>query len=388
MPSDFPAILGGAPVRPEGPPAWPPADPAIADALQRALADGTWGKYVGPHGEELATRLRNMHGCEHVVLCSSGTAAVELALRGLRVGPGDEVVLAAYDFKGNIQNVLTLGATPVLVDLHAENWNLDPARLEAAITPATKAIVVSHLHGGIVPIPAVMEIASARDIAVIEDACQMPGAQIHGRPAGTWGDVGVLSFGGSKLLSAGRGGALLTSRAEIVQRVRLYTFRGNEAYPLSELQAAALIPQLDRLEERNRGRAANVAALWRLLENVPGVRALRNPPSDSEPGYYKLGLQYDPAAFDELPRDQFAAAMRAEGIALDPGFRSLHRITSPRRFRPAGELANANEADARMLTLHHPVLLGKEGDLRQIVAALEKVRAFARMIKESALSAE
>lgn len=379
--SDLPAILGGLPVRPEGPPGWPPADPAIADALQRALADGTWGKYVGAHGEQLAARLKSAHGCEHVVLCSSGTAAVELALRGLKVGPGDEVVLAAYDFKGNIQNVLALGAIPVLVDVDPENWNLDPARLEAAITPATKALVVSHLHGGIVPMPTVMEIAVARGIAVVEDACQMPGARIYGRPAGTWGDVGVLSFGGSKLLSAGRGGALITNGADIVQRVRLHTFRGNEAYPLSELQASVLIPQLDRLEERNRKRTVSVASLCRLLENVPGLRPLRNAPSDTEPGYYKVGLQYDPAALEGLPRDDFAAAMRAEGIALDPGFRSLHRITSLRRFRAAGELGNADEADARMLKLHHPVLLGDEGDLRQIVTALEKIRAFARMIR-------
>lgn len=382
---DLPAILGGPPLRPEGPPAWPSADPAVTDALQRALADGTWGKYVGPHGEELSARLKDLHGCEHVVLCSSGTAAVELALRGLKVGPGDEVVLAAYDFKGNIQNVLALGAVPVLVDIDPENWNLDPARLDAAITPATKALVVSHLHGGIVPMPAVLEIAGAGGIAVIEDACQMPGARIYGRPAGTWGDIGVLSFGGSKLLSAGRGGALLTNRAEVVQRIRLHTFRGNEAYPLSELQAAVLIPQLDRLDERNRKRASNVAALCRLFENVLGLRPLRNPPSNSEPGYYKLGLQYDPAAFDDLLRDDFAAAMRAEGIPLDPGFRALHRTTSPRRFRAACEFSNSDAADARMLKLHHPVLLGDERDLRQLVAALEKIRAFASMIKTSAV---
>lgn len=380
---DLPAIVGGPPVRPEGPPGWPPADPAIADALQRALADRTWGKYLGPDCEELAARLAAFHACKHVVLCASGTVAVELALRGLKVGPGDEVILAAYDFKGNIQNVLALGATPVLVDVDPHNWNLDPAQLDAAITPATKAILVSHLHGGIVPMPAVMQIAGARGIPVIEDACQMPGARIHGRPAGTWGDVGVLSFGGSKLLSAGRGGAVLTSDDAVAQRIRLWTFRGNEAYPLSELQAAVLIPQLERLDERNRLRAAGAARLCEWLDEFAGLRPLWNPPSDSKPGYYKLGLQYDPAEFDGLSRDALAAAIRAEGIALDPGLRGLHRTHSPRRFRRARELANADAADAGILTLHHPVLLGDEADLRQIILALEKVRRFARMIQSA-----
>ena len=205
--AEIPAILGGDPVRPEGPTDWPPDDPAVAEVLKQVIQDRTWGKYHGPHCEELSGKLAEYHQSEHIVLCSSGTAAIELALRGFKIGPGDEVILAAYDFKGNFQNILTVGATPVLVDIRPENWNLDVDQLEAAIGPNTKAIIVSHLHGGIVPMAAVMEIAKQNGISVIEDACQMPGAIIEGKTAGVWGDVGVLSFGGSKLLSAGRGGA-------------------------------------------------------------------------------------------------------------------------------------------------------------------------------------
>ena len=97
------AILGEerVPVRPEGPPDWPPRDPEIAEALARCAADGSWGKYRGPHCERLAGMLAEYHGCSEVILCSSGTVAIELALRGLMVGPGDEVILSAYDFKGN-----------------------------------------------------------------------------------------------------------------------------------------------------------------------------------------------------------------------------------------------------------------------------------------------
>src|SRR5256885_2272952 len=128
-------------------------------------------------------------------------------------------------------------------------------RLADAIGPATRAAVVSHLHGGIVPMRQVMQVAAARGVAVVEDAAQAPGAVVQGRKAGTWGDAGVLSFGGSKLLTAGRGGALLTPHADVHQRARLVLNRGNITCPLSELQAAVLLPPLDKLNARNARRA-------------------------------------------------------------------------------------------------------------------------------------
>lgn len=376
-----PAILGGRPLRPTGPPDWPGQNPAVEERLRQVLADGTWGKYQGTQIAELVALLSEAHQTAYVIPCASGTAAVELALRGVPVSPGDEVILAAYDFKGNFADVALLGATPVLVDILPGNWNLDPEQVAAAIGPRTKAIVVSHLHGGVVDMPAVMEIARSCQLTVIEDAAQMPGARIHGRIAGAWGDAGILSFGGSKLVSAGRGGAVLTGRDDIAQRIRLYTQRGNDAYPLSELQAAAIIPQWQQLERAHTRRAAS--ARWLVERLVPlGLIPFANAPGDSCPGYYKLGLQYDSRAFGGLSRDQFAAAVRAEGIALDPGFRALHKTHSSRRFRAAGDLPCATRADSSVLVLHHPVLLEEESALAQVVAAVDRVRQFAPEILE------
>ncbi|MBT4863737.1 MAG: DegT/DnrJ/EryC1/StrS family aminotransferase [Planctomycetaceae bacterium] len=379
---ELPAIIGGAAVRPQGPPDWPGVDPAVSAAVESALADGTWGKYHGPHCSQLAERLAEYHQCEHAILCSSGTAAVELALRGLKVGAGDEVVLAAYDFKGNFQDVLTVGAVPVLVDVFADNSNLDPDGLEEAIGPKTRAIIASHLHGGVVPMSDVMQIARRHGVPVIEDACQMPGAVIEGRIAGTVGDVGIHSCGGSKLLSAGRGGALVTNDAELVQRVRLYSHRGNEAYPLSELQAVALLPQLDQLDVRNAQRQRNADRLRQLLADQTGLAALDNSGTTALPGYYKFGFTYDVGAFSGLSRESFADSMRAEGIAVDPGFRALHRIHSRRRFRTVGDLHNAERSDECVLTLHHPFLLGSDEDIEQIVIAIDKIRRHATMIQQ------
>ncbi|MDB5337231.1 MAG: Perosamine synthetase [Planctomycetaceae bacterium] len=331
--------------------------------------------------KKLRARVSGLLEVEHVIPCASGTVAVELALRGLKIGPGDEVILSAYDFKGNFQNILTLGAVPVLVDVGERDWQLNTAGLKAAVTPRTKALLVSHLHGGMVAMPAVMEFAREHGLPVIEDACQMPGAIIGGQQAGTWGDIGVWSFGGSKLLTAGRGGLLYTNRADVAQRIHLYAHRGNESYPLSELQAAVLEPQLDALEQRNATRASNVQQLRELLLTIPGLHPFTESLIDSQPGYYKLGLQFEAALWDGLTRDRFAQAMRAEGIAIDAGFRSLHRIHSARRYRAASLLREADRADEQVLTLHHPILLTESaGELQEVATAARKIRDHAEEI--------
>jgi len=380
--SELPAILGGTPLRPDGPPAWPGDWPEVTVALNACLSDGSWGKYHGPNCEAMIEELNAFHNVAETILCASGTVAVELALRGVRVESGDEVILAAYDFKANFQNVLAIGATPVLIDIDPASWQMDVSQVEAAISDKTKAIIVSHLHGAWVPMKAVMELADRHGVSVVEDACQATGAILDGRRAGTAGHVGVLSFGGSKLLTSGRGGAVMTNRPEIAQRIRLFTQRGNEAYPLSELQAAVLRPQLDRLDERNSVRWNSVRQLSRKLDQLTSsqgdsiLRPLLDacPSGDEDrPVFFKVGLQFDPTHSTGLSRDQFSEAMRAENVALDSGFRSLHRIHSKRRFRAVGELPNANLCDEHVMVLHHPVLLEGENSVQQIRESVARI---------------
>jgi perosamine synthetase len=345
----------------------------VLQALQAAYQDGSWGKYAGGRVEHLEQHLAHAHGVEFALSCGSGTFGVELALRALKVGPGHEVILAAYDYPGNFLSVHAVGATPVLIDVAPHNWNLDVDRLAAAFTSATRAVIVSHLHGGLVSMSAVIEWAESAGVGVIEDAAQTVGATVQGRPAGSWGDVGVLSFGGSKLLTAGRGGAILTRRADVHQRARVALHRGNVVCPLSELQAAVLEPQLDRLAERQQRRLYNVRWLAERLKSITGLQLFENRMADSEPAYYKLGFQFDEAAFG-LSRQRFLAALRAEGVAMDEGFRALHVGRSPTRFRSPDSLAEAERAHGGVVVLHHPILLGTGEDLEQIAAAIEKVR--------------
>jgi dTDP-4-amino-4,6-dideoxygalactose transaminase len=381
---DLPALLGGRPVRPEGPPAWPILDAEVVEAAQRALRDGSWGLYRGPNAEALEQALQRFFGIDHVLLCGSGTFAVELGLRALQVGPGDEVICASYDYPGNLLCVHAVGAVPVLVDVNPEDWNLAVPAVAAAMAAATKAIIASHLHGGAIAMRELCDLARGRGVLVLEDAAQCPGALVQGKLAGTWGDAGVVSFGGSKLLSAGRGGALLSRRPDVHQRARTHWLRGNVVAPLSELQAAVLVPQIAKLAERHRRRLASVQRLIGWLESVPGLRPFASSLPETQPGYYKLGLQLDERAFG-LDRDRFVAALRGEGIAMSAGFAAQHVGRSPKRYRKGSSLAESERAHSGTVILHHPVLLGSDEELRQVADAVHKVHAHAARLRDPAL---
>jgi perosamine synthetase len=379
------AIQGGTPVLPQGPPSWPRPDEEVRAALERAYADGTWGRYHGPHCERLKTLLGELCGVSQTWLCSSGTVAVELALRGLKISAGHEVVLAAYDFPGNFRAIEAVGARPVLVDLAPGTWTLDVEQARIAINDNTRAIIVSHLHGSLADMKQLRQIADGSRIAVVEDACQVPGAMVASRSAGSWGDCGVLSFGGSKLLTAGRGGAVVTNREDVLQRIKIHCERGNDAYPLSELQAAVLTPQIPKLAEQNAQRLNAVKRLLRDCKQAAGMTPIAAAKNSDQPAFYKVpwlltGNSDDCSGnqFERL-RSQFTTAVRAEGVALDEGFRGFAR-RGQERCRIVGDLANARQAAASTVMLHHPVLLESDDTIHLVAQAINKVSAalFAR----------
>lgn len=368
-----PAFLGGELAFPTGPPGWPLSDETVERAVAQALSDGSWGKYHGPCHARLQRLLAEMHQLEFVTLCCSGTVGVELALRGMSVSPGDEVILAGYDFPGNFRAIEAIGALPVLVDIDPHTWSLDLKSADGAVTSRTRAVVVSHLHGGTALVPEIGEWATGHGLSVLEDVCQAPLASVGGQLAGTWGNAAVLSFGGSKLLTAGRGGAVLTNQAEIHQRMKVYAERGNQAFPLSELQAAVLPPQLEKLEERNRIRAINVA---RLLHNLTGIRSLcpvRTSHPEDRAAYYKLAWRVQQnEAGGKLNRDNLIAALKAEGIAIDSGFRGFTK-RSVRRCRQVNDLSYSSQAADTTVLLHHPILLANETTIDRVSETIQSV---------------
>lgn len=379
------AIKGGEALLHDAQPHWPTASRAIREVVSTALEDGTWGKYESRWSTILLEKLQQHFQCEHILPCCSGTIAVELALRGVGAAAGDEVIMAGYDFPGNFRAIESIGAFPVLCDVVAGGWVIDAQQIEQAISPTTSAIIVSHLHGQIADMQTIRRLVEdwnqRRDkkIWIIEDACQTPGGSIGGQPLGSFGDVATLSFGGSKLLSAGRGGAVITHSPEILQRARIYNSRGNEAFPLSQLQAAVLGPQLDELNEltalRNRN-ALRLIEATRDFETMLGLRQIVcSPESANEdsliPAFYKLPWLLKDRTTG-WSRGEFIAAIQAEGVNIDAGFRGFLRRSS-RRCRRTGVLANSQVAAQQTLLLHHPMLLASDDTIDLVVAAIRKV---------------
>lgn len=330
-----------------------PAANDIAEALAIAAADGSWRKYEGAHSEALIAELATAFDVGHVRLCASGTLAVEIALRAAGVGPGDEVIQSAYDYDANFLTVHALGAMPVLIDVDPQSGQLDPNYLQAARSPRTKAILATHLHGGLVPMLRVGDWARSHGIAVIEDAAQAAGAIVEGRPAGSHGDFGILSFGGSKLLAAGRGGAILSHEAKRDHTVKRLLTRGLQQWAaMSELQAIVLRPQLAKLPAETTARRD---AVRRLANPIgPGLLPLAN--LDGMPAFYKVGFWHDPGPAGRS-REEFCATLRSQGIAIDPGFAALHVGRSPSRFRAIGNLDQAKRMHDHCVILHHERLL-------------------------------
>ena len=370
------AIDGGEPVLPAGPPQWPVQDAGILTALEAAHADGSWGKYEGRHNTALIEALCELHQVPFGMPCCSGTFAVELALRALRISANDEVILAAYDFGGNFRCIEAVGAMPVLVDIDPQTWSLDADQVERAIGRKTRGIIVSHLHGGLANMDQICEVAARHHVHVIEDACQSPGATVQGKVAGTWGDVGVLSFGGSKLLTAGRGGAMLTRHEDVYQRAKIFCEQGNNAFPLSEIQAAVLLPQLKKLDSRNERRRGAVGTLLESLREIPGLNPVLISSTLGEPSFYKVAWLYEEEKFGQRSREDFINAVQCEGVAVDAGFRGFTRRGS-QRCRRIGECEHSRRAAKSTVLLHHPILLQDDDSIDNVAQAIRKVaRAF------------
>lgn len=332
-------------------------DRDIQAILIELASTGAWSAYEGPFSHSLSESLKTFFQRTHVQLCCSGTLATELALRGCRIGTDDEVLLSGYDFPGNFRAIEAVGASIAVVDIPLFTWSFSCLeKLQQAVGPKTKAVIVSHLHGTTAAMQAICEWAHSSNLIVIEDACQAPGAVIDGKPSGSWGDCSILSFGGSKLLSAGRGGAVLTNDPRIDQRIRIYRERGNDAFPLSELQAAVLGPQMNKLALRHESRSAAVTAIESVASKFNWIECPQRNETIQNTAFYKWGFQ---VIQDKVPslnlRDFVITHLQTQGVAVGPGFHGFAR-RSATRCRPVGTLTNAEAAARSTILVHHTML--------------------------------
>lgn len=352
----------------------PYARPTITEAEIREVEECLRSGWLatGPRTDRFEKALAAHVGAGCCVATNTGTAALHLALLAAGVGRGDEVITTPMTWVATANVVLHCGATPVFVDVDRETLNLDPRKIEAAITPETRAIVPVHFAGMPCDEDALLEICRARNLALVEDAAHALGASYKQRPIGSIGDLTMFSFHPAKNLTTGEGGALVCNDEELAARARRLRYHGIDMSPesrfggrgpaaydvveagfkynISDLQSAIGLHQLAHLDERNR-RRAELAGLYRAaLPDVPHVEALGDAPYEFEHAWHMMVVRADTKALT-LDRDGLVQALRDREIGAGVHFVPLHLQTLYREQARCPELPVATEAHEQILTL-------------------------------------
>ena len=333
------ALNGGTPVRSNPYPSWPSGDDREIDTVADVIRSGDWGGYPEPgrYGGRFETSFAEYQGAKHGVLMSNGTITMEVALKALGIGWGDEVIIPALTFAATAYAPIAAGAIPVIVDVSRDTWCIDPDLVEAAITPTTRAIMPVHLGHQMADMDRIMAIAANHGLAVVEDCAHAHGQQWQGKGAGCIGDFGSFSHQSSKILTSGEGGSLLTGDDELARRAhslidcgrakdadeKEYTFGAN--YRLGELHAALLVVAMERFPAQQAERAESGMLFEELVAQVPGIRVMPVDPRVTRWSFYNYILAIDPEAFAGRTNEIVCAALEAEGIPAEVQYPSMNR---------------------------------------------------------------
>ena len=331
-------------------------EPAVLAALASAHYIG------GPNVRAFEQEVAAYCGVKHAISCASGTDALLLALRACGVGPGDEVITTPFTFVATASTVSMCGARPVFVDIDAKTYNLDPARIEAAITPRTRAVIPVHLYGQPADLAPMAELCRRHGLRLIEDAAQAFGAEYGGRKAGACGDIGCFSFYPSKNLGAfGDGGMVVTDDDALAERLRMLANHGSRVRyhhdvlgynsRLDELQAAILRVKLKRIDAFNAARR-RIAHTY----NAQLAGVVETPHEDG------MGLHvFHQYTLQSERRDAIQQALTATGIASAIYYPiPLHRQALYAEQCRQAVLPVAEAAAARVLSLPISPLLTDE----------------------------
>jgi dTDP-4-amino-4,6-dideoxygalactose transaminase len=404
------AVNGGTPLRAAAFPSWPQHDAEERRLLHEVLDSGRWWATQGTKVREFERRWGDLHGTDPAIAVTNGSHAIEVALLGLGIGAGDEVIVPAWTFVATAASVLMVGALPVLVDVDPDTGCIDPDAAEAAMSAKTAAIIAVHIAGHPADMDRLTEIAERRGVALVEDCAHAHGSRWSGQMVGTFGECGTYSFQASKLMTSGEGGAIICRSGETLPRLRSFADCGRRPgewfyshfvlggnYRMTEWQGAVLLAQLDRFEEQAATRDVNSALLNEELARVPGVYPQRRDSRCDRQGSYCYVVRIDEAEFG-ADRESVRLALGAEGIPLTMAYPPIHRLdlfVDPSGFEPrfrdrAGmqDFANLSlpvtEAlAATTLWLTTAVLMGTRQDTQDVVAAVAKVQRHAGELPRS-----
>jgi dTDP-4-amino-4,6-dideoxygalactose transaminase len=352
---------------------------------------------------------------------ANGTNALIVALNQFNIGAGDEVIVPPYTFIATISAVLLNGAIPVFADIDLETYQMDPAQVEAKITPRTKAIMPVHILGLPADMDSIMAIAKKHNLIVLEDACQAHLAEWDGKKVGTIGHAGCFSFQNSKNLPIGEGGAIVSDDEKFIDKCVSYQSYG---YPYgtsvgtistgstmlgtkvrtTEYASAIGLTLLKRLDAETTTRNENAAYLKEKINKIPGLTVQRAYPKVTRSAWHLFSFRYDKGKFKGMSRDQFIKALRAEGIPcssgytplLDMGFikqafesKNFQKMYSKEELNYEKYLANNkcpnNEVlcNEQAVWLTQNLLLGSKTDMDDIAAAVSKIHKNADQLKKS-----
>ena len=322
-----------------------------------AAANG-WGERCYDYIHRFEGTFREHLGARHAIATSSGTGALHLGMAGLGIGAGDEVIVGDINWIASVAPIVHLGATPVLVDVLPDTWCLDPACVEAAITPRTKAILAVHLYGNLCDLDALQAIADRHGLALIEDAAEALGSVWHGRRAGSMGRFGAFSFHGTKTVTTGEGGIFVTDDDALYERVLTLSNHGRARgetrqfwpsmvgfkYKMSNVQAAIGCGQMERIDELVAGKRRVFEGYRAALKGLP--LTLNPEPQGTTNGFWMPTMVVDAGV--DFDREALLAAFKADNI---DGRVFFWPLSSLPMFEARPEHAVSHALSARALNL-------------------------------------
>jgi hypothetical protein len=389
---------------------WPTFDDEQIAAAIGVLRSGKVNYWTGEQGRAFEAEFAEAVDCRYGIALANGTVALELALRSLDIGAGDEVVVTPRTFLASASCAVVCGARPVFADVDPVSQNITAASIEAVLSPRTKAVIAVHLAGWPCDMDPILELCRSRGLKLIEDCAQAHGATYRGRPVGSFGEAAAFSFCQDKIMTtAGEGGMLVTNGRTLWSRAWAYKDHGKSfeavyerVHPpgfrwlhesfgtnwrMTEVQAAIGRVQLRRLPEWLDRRRRNAAVLTDRLQAIPALRVTR-PPNHAGHAYYKYYAFVRPERLAEgWDRDRILAAITAQGVACFSG--SCSEIYREKAFdgtglAPAERLPVARAlGETALMLLVHPTL--SEADMARTARVVEDVCAEASIERALAL---
>ncbi|NMW18704.1 MAG: DegT/DnrJ/EryC1/StrS aminotransferase family protein [Chlorobiaceae bacterium] len=379
-------------------PAWPSYTTEEADAVTRVLLSNKVNSWTGHECREFEKEFAAWSGCSYAVALANGTLALEIALRALGIGQGDEVVVTSRSFIASASCIVAVGAIPVFADVDRESQNITAETIEKVLSAKTKAVICVHLAGWPCDMDAVTQLAHKHGLFVIEDCAQAHGARYKGRPAGSLGDIAAWSFCQDKIMTTGgEGGMVTTNNRQLWSTIWEYKDHGKSwnavyerehppgfrwvhesfgsNYRMIEMQAVIGRIQLQRMAEWTAERRRNADRIWSAARGIPGLR-VPVVPEWVEHAAYKCYVFVEPRALKEgWSRERILVEINRRGVPCYSGSCSemyLEKAFDHTGWRPAERLAAARElGETSLMFLVHPTL--REEDIEKTTLVLGEV---------------